>query len=192
MNTEERLIVGGVVVVGGFLLFSRASSVHAAQPLRVAPTTREPSWLDKLLNAAKGAAASFGSGGGSMGAGAGGGGGASGGGRNPAGDSFDFIGNLRNGDNDLNFDGSLASAPLSYDNGNTVDLNMVDPSSGDQFFSVPDNAPSADGTALLDYAHDVIDNGPAADDTAPPDGGGDFNPADLSSYDDGVAEGDGF
>lgn len=166
MTTNEKWIAGGIVVVGGVLLFSHNANAATLHAPVVHPDTSTPGWLQALMQGLAKAAPALGfgggpGGGGSSGGGSGGGGSfGSGGGLNPAGDRFNFIGNLTNGDNDLNFDGSLGSGPLSFSDETTVDLNLINPDTGDTFFQVPTQPDGGDSSGILADVYASMNNDP--------------------------------
>lgn len=164
MTSTEKIVVFGGGGLFAFWLFTRNNTVYASTHPAVQP--QAPSAFDKILDALKNVApaigSAFGGGSGSGAAGSGSTGGSLQGGSNggPQGgplSSLDAFWRNLTSDNGLNFDGSIASGPLSYEDGTTVDLNLVDPTTGQQAFQVPDQPNGGDASGLLAWAYGSLD-----------------------------------
>lgn len=172
-NEKIAVVVGGA----GLAYFLFAPKTAAASVLAKPPAT-SPSTLASLLKALGSAGNAFGIGTpGGAGPSSSGAGSSSPGSFN-VGPSWDDFNN--NTDNGLNADGTIASGPLSFSDGTTVDLNLIDPDTGMQYFQVPTQDGDSSG-----FIQDAEDNPPAdfaVDDAG--DDGTDTTTADPTPVDD--------
>lgn len=186
MTNNEK--IAAVIGAGGVAYFLFGSGTAAATPL-AKPAATSPSTLASILKALGSAGSAFGIGA-PGGAGPSAGGGSSSGLPAAADIGPSWADWNNNTDNGLNADGTIASGPLSFSDGTTVDLNLIDPSTGMQVFQVPTQESDPSG-----FIQDAIDN-PPPDNSAPADDGStdtfsDPTPIDTTTSTDWSAGGDG-